>query len=102
MSVQEPTYDCDVAIVGSGVAGALIGWRLATAGAKVLILEASPTFDRSKGVATAFASLISTTPEAAYPISSWAPKPSVLDPNGYYVQTGPDLFGSNYERQVGG
>jgi choline dehydrogenase-like flavoprotein len=67
-----------------------------------MILEAGPPVDRSKGPATAFANLISTTPEAAYPISPWAPKPSVLDPNGYYVQTGPDTFGSTYERQVGG
>ena len=29
---QADTYD--VAIVGAGVAGALIGWRLATAGAR--------------------------------------------------------------------
>jgi glucose dehydrogenase len=102
MTYQPPTYDCDVAIVGAGIAGALVGWQLATAGAKVVILEAGPSVDRSKGPATAFASLISTTPEAAYPISPWAPKPSVLDPNGYYVQTGPDVFGSNYERQAGG
>jgi choline dehydrogenase-like flavoprotein len=102
VTYQAKDYDCDVAIVGAGVAGALIGWQLATAGAKVVILEAGPTVDRSTGPATAFGSLISTTPEAAYPLSPWAPKPSVLDPNGYYVQAGPDTFSSTYERQVGG
>ena len=62
-----------ITIVGSGIAGALIGWQLAKAGARVVILEAGPPVDRSKGPATAFANLISTTPEAAYPISPWAP-----------------------------
>lgn len=102
MTNQTPAYDCDVAIVGAGIAGALIGWQLAKNGAKVVILEAGPTVDRSKGPGTAFASLISTIPEAAYPTSPWAPTPTVLDPNSYYVQTGADMFGSNYERQVGG
>jgi choline dehydrogenase-like flavoprotein len=102
MTDQTTAHDCDVAIVGAGIAGALIGWQLAMAGVKVVILEAGPTVDRTKGAPTAFGSLISTTPEAAYPISDWAPKPSVLDPNSYYVQSGPDTFGSNYERQVGG
>lgn len=95
-------FDCDVAIVGSGIAGALIGWQLARSGAKVIILEAGPTMDRSKGVGTAFGGLIPTIPEAAYPNSAWAPTPSVLDPNSYFVQTGPDMFSSNYERLVGG
>lgn len=94
--------DCDVAIVGSGVAGALIGWQLATSGAKVVIVEAGPTFDRSTGVARAFSSLAPEVPEAAYPINPWAPKPSTLDPHAYLVQTGPDPFLSTYERQVGG
>jgi choline dehydrogenase-like flavoprotein len=102
MVVQTETFDCDVAIVGAGIAGALIGWELASQGAKVVFLEAGPVMDRSTGVARAFGSLASTVPEAAYPISPWAPSPSVLDPHGYYVQTGPDLFGSSYERLVGG
>lgn len=102
MTLATPTYDCDVVIVGAGIAGALIAWQLATSGAKVVVLEAGPVVDRSTGPKTAFAQLVSSTPEAAYPLSPWAPKPSVLDPNGYYVQKGPDTFSSNYERQVGG
>jgi choline dehydrogenase-like flavoprotein len=102
MSNQQAEFDCDVAIVGSGIAGALIGWQLAQSGAKVIILEAGPPMDRSTGVARAFASAIPTLPEAAYPNSPWAPTPSTLDPTSYYVQTGPDMFGSIYERLVGG
>lgn len=102
MTNQTAGFDCDVAIVGSGIAGALIGWQLAQSGAKVIILEAGPPMDRSTGVARAFASAIPSLPEAAYPSSPWAPTPSSLDPNSYYVQTGPDMFSSNYERLVGG
>lgn len=102
MTSQQSGFDCDVAIVGSGIAGALIGWQLAKGGAKVIILEAGPPMDRSTGVARAFASAVPSQPGAAYPPSPWAPAPSVLDPHGYYVQTGPDTFGSSYERLVGG
>lgn len=102
--IASPTtaYDCDVVIVGSGIAGALIGWQLAKSGAKVIILEAGPPMDRGKGVATAFGNPVVSLPESPYPNSPWAPTPSSLDPNSYYVQTGPDMFSSNYERLVGG
>ncbi len=102
MNNQQSGFDYDVAIVGAGIAGALIGWQLAKGGAKVIILEAGPPMDRSTGVSRAFASAIPGLPEAAYPNSPWAPTPSSLDPNSYYVQTGPDMFNSNYERLVGG
>jgi choline dehydrogenase-like flavoprotein len=38
--------DADVVIIGSGVAGSLIAWRLAEAKLKALILEAGPRIDR--------------------------------------------------------
>jgi choline dehydrogenase-like flavoprotein len=99
---QSAQFDCDVAIVGSGISGALIGWKLAQAGAKVVILEAGPPVDRIKGLAYAFSSLVVSTPDATYPQHPWAPTPATLDPNNYLVQTGPDVFSSNYERVVGG
>ena len=52
MVSQASTVDTDVAIVGSGIAGALIALKLATAGIRVTILEAGPPVDRSKGPAT--------------------------------------------------
>lgn len=45
---QDVRYD--VVIVGSGVAGALIGAKLAAAGVKVRILEAGPRTDRTAAV----------------------------------------------------
>ena len=38
--------NADVVVVGSGVAGSLIAWRLAQKRLKVLILEAGPRIDR--------------------------------------------------------
>jgi glucose dehydrogenase len=95
----------DVVVVGSGVAGALVGWQLAKAGAAVTILEAGPPIDREAAVEK-FRAATAKVPESPYPNTAWAPRPSVLDigipGTGYFVQEGPDTFGSTYERIVGG
>ena len=95
-------HDADVVIVGAGIAGTLIGYRLAKAGLKVLILEAGPWVDRADAVRTYRANPIKT-PDAPYPHQRYAPRPTVLDlRDGYYIQDGPATFGSTYERCVGG
>lgn len=101
MEIEE-TLDCDVVIVGSGISGSLIAWTLARAGVKVIVLEAGPRVNRAKGISYAFSDMIVSTPDAADPQQFWAPTPATLDPNNYLVQTGPDLFESNYERVIGG
>ncbi len=83
-------FDCDVAIVGSGISGALIAWKLARAGVKVIILEAGPSVNRVHGLDHAFATTIDSTPDAPYPQHAWALTPAVLNPRNYLVQTGPD------------
>ncbi|HEX5503098.1 MAG TPA: GMC family oxidoreductase [Thermomicrobiales bacterium] len=93
--------EADVVIVGAGVAGTLVGWSLARAGARVLILEAGPAVDRARAVKT-FRAALAKAPNAPYPDVPYAPRPKVTDLRGYYVQAGPDLFKSAYERQVGG
>ncbi|MEA2572656.1 MAG: glucose dehydrogenase [Acidobacteriota bacterium] len=35
-------FDCDVVIVGAGVAGAMMAWKLGSQGVKVIVLEAGP------------------------------------------------------------
>jgi transposase-like protein len=94
-------FEADVVIVGAGVAGTLVGWSLARAGARVLILEAGPAVDRAQAVKT-FRAALAKAPNAPYPDVPYAPRPKVTDLRGYYVQAGPDLFKSAYERQVGG
>lgn len=90
-----------VVIVGAGVAGMLTAYRLAQAGVHVLVLEAGPPVDRSDAVAN-YRNAVAKTPESPYPDTAYAPRPTVADLEGYYVQEGPELFKSTYERRVGG
>jgi choline dehydrogenase-like flavoprotein len=95
-------HDADVVIVGAGIAGTLVGYRLASAGLKVLILEAGTWVDRADAV-RAYRQSLAKTPDAPYPALPHAPRPTVLDlRDGYYVQDGAATFGSTYERRVGG
>lgn len=91
----------DVVIVGSGVAGALTATVLARNGLKVLILEAGPRVDRAKAVAT-FRASNSKSPNAPYPPHPKVPQPDENDIGAYYVQAGPETFGTLQARVVGG
>lgn len=93
--------EADVVIVGAGVAGSLIAWTLARAGAKVLVLESGPWVDRAKAVET-YRAAVAKVPEAPYPDLEYAPRPTVIAIDAYYQQQGPDTFQSTYERRVGG
>lgn len=91
----------DIVIVGSGVAGSLVATRLAAAKLKVLMLEAGPRVRRGDALAQYRAALIKV-PESPYPNASYAPHPFSHLPDSYFLQSGPDTFGSTYLRQVGG
>jgi glucose dehydrogenase len=79
----------------------LAAYQLARAGAKVLVLEAGPPVDRNEALAN-YRNAVAKTPESPYLDTFYAPRPTVLDLQGYYVQDGPVLFKSTYERRVGG
>ena len=93
--------DADVAIVGAGIAGAMIATRLAAAGVKVVVIEAGPRVQRGDAV-TQFMHAAVKVPESAYPNTAYAPHPRSDNLDSYYVQTGPQKFSSTYLRQVGG
>ncbi len=93
--------DADVAIVGAGIAGAMIASRLAVAGVKVVVLEAGPRVQRGDAV-TQFMQAAIKVPECAYPNAAYAPHPRSDNLDSYYVQAGPQKFSSTYLRQVGG
>ncbi len=93
--------ESDVVIVGSGVAGALIAYRLAAAGVKVLVLEAGPRIDRAQAVLN-FRKDPYKGPNSAYPTQPYAPQPVSHDIGAYYVQEGPEQFEVLYARAVGG
>jgi choline dehydrogenase-like flavoprotein len=94
-------YDADVVFVGAGVAGLLPAWRLAEAGVRVLVLESGPRVNRAEAVEI-YRNAVAKTPESPYPDVPYAPRPSVIALDDYYVQVGPTKFQSNYERRVGG
>lgn len=93
--------EADVVIVGSGIAGSLIAWQLATAGVNVLVLEAGPWVDRAASVER-YRAAVAKVPESPYEDLPYAPRPTVLALDEYYQQVGPDTFGSTYVRRVGG
>jgi choline dehydrogenase-like flavoprotein len=99
--MADPELTADVLVVGAGVAGSLIAWKLAGRGVNVLVLESGPRVDRAAAV-TIFQKAAEKTPESAYPDLPYAPRPTVADYDAYFVQAGPVKFKSTYERRVGG
>jgi glucose dehydrogenase len=94
-------FSADVVIVGAGVAGLLVAWRLASRGVRVLVLESGPRVNRVEALDN-YRKAVAKTPESPYPDVPYAPRPSVIALEDYYVQVGPTFFKSNYERRVGG
>lgn len=94
--------DFDVVIVGAGVAGGLAADSLTKAGLKVIVLEAGPNEQNRQKLMRRFFTQAIKTPESAYADEKFAPRPEVLNLDGYYVQKGAMKFGSTYERRVGG
>jgi choline dehydrogenase-like flavoprotein len=99
----------DVVIVGAGVAGALIAHRLTSAGLRVQVLEAGPdTAQRYEEYERHLQQFYAAT--AKGPESPWTPAQAAGQPdtanlrknNGYFVQRGPQLYGSSYTRRWGG
>lgn len=99
--VQTTEHEADVVIVGAGVAGLLVAWRLARAGVQVLVLESGPRVNRLEALDT-YRKAVAKVPEAPYPDVDHAPRPTVAALDQYYVQEGPAFFKSTYERRVGG
>ncbi len=110
---------CDVAIVGSGFAGAFIANELSQKGIKVIILEAGPGVQPNiNGYMKRFYTASAKVPESAYPpelftdpVKQAAGRPTSLmldasnwqDPKqSYLIQKGPRPFTSTYERVAGG
>jgi choline dehydrogenase-like flavoprotein len=65
------------------------------------MLDSGARVDRGEALAT-FQRALVKTPESPYPSQPYAPRPAVNDLRAYYVQDGPVLFKSTYERRVGG
>jgi choline dehydrogenase-like flavoprotein len=96
----------DVVVVGAGVTGALIAWKLAAAGRRVVVLEAGPERTDRVELVGAFARSVgkgSSAPYLGTAADAQAPSPGESDQGeGHYIQAGPDPFKSTYERLSGG
>lgn len=104
----------DVVIVGAGLAGSMIAYRLGAAGLKVLVLEAGRAVPVSReDYMEQFYTALAKVPESPYPLNPNAPRPTVLQlgfnggwkdaSTSYLDQSRSTLpFSSTYERQGGG
>ena len=111
----------DVVVIGSGVAGALVAWKLAKAGSRVLIIDAgtkqNEEQDRKKFVTTFTQALQrNKTPCQPYQPTKGPgagkvlTSPDVVDfkligatgDKPYFIQVGPDVWQTQYTRLVGG
>jgi choline dehydrogenase-like flavoprotein len=100
----------DVIIVGAGIAGAIMAYKLASAQKNVLVLDGGPEIpDDRAPYMEQFYLAMAKTPEAPYPVIPDDPSPKTLDignwqqqGSGYLIQTGPLPFSSTYERVAGG
>nr|WP_272877081.1 GMC family oxidoreductase [Neoroseomonas oryzicola] len=97
----DPTDACDVAIVGSGVAGAHAAHGLAAKGLRVIVLEAGQRRSRAELTRTFFANPVKG-PQSAYPPDPFAPFPEDDRYADFYVQGGEMPFIGAYLRLVGG
>src|SRR6476660_8452862 len=96
--------DFDVVVIGAGVAGGMVAYRLAKAGARVLILEAgngNPTRAEMVG-AYATANYPKALHSPFVQAESDAKAPSPDSSTAYLVQPSPPPFKSTYERRTGG
>ncbi len=94
----------DVVIVGAGIAGAIIARQLAESGKSVLILEAGTGVGLERGGFQSFVNRFFVnnlkTPTDPFPHSANAPINAPF--SQYYIQRGPQDYGSNYARLAGG
>ncbi len=101
--MDDDILHCDVAVVGAGIAGALVADRLAAAGHRVIILEAGPLSEDRQSLVGHYALAAVKTPRSPYPDNQppspvWSP-----DSDKDYDQENPDTpFRSTYLRRVGG
>lgn len=96
-------YDCDVLIVGAGISGAMIAYKAASQGLKVIVLEAGIPFDDRQGYIDSYYTNGWPWPSADLAPTPGDPGPDWKDPSkNYWVQKGDYAFDSTNERRAGG
>jgi choline dehydrogenase-like flavoprotein len=91
----------DAVVIGAGVAGALMAWRLGSIGLKVALLEAGDASVNRAAAVAAYGASQSKSLGSPYPQAAIGPEHP--GPYGaYYDEAGPEDFKSTYERIAGG
>ncbi|MEZ5863730.1 MAG: NAD(P)-binding protein [Geminicoccaceae bacterium] len=93
--------EASVVIIGTGIAGNHVAFKLAQQGIDVLMLEAGPRLSRIDAVEN-FARNTEKGPNSPYPSVPYAPHPPDDQLDQFYVQAGPDEFRGLYTRILGG
>ena len=102
MSNTPTPHHAQVVIIGSGVAGALCAYRLATKGIKVILLEAGPRVERGDIIEN-FRDTAEQNLTSGYPNPDYAPRPEwVSNEDDFFSEVGPEKMRAEYLRVVGG
>lgn len=106
--MHDHTDPHDVVIIGAGACGAVAAWRLAQAGARVLLLEAGVSLSDRTAMVGQFAAALPKKTGSPYRDDDndrFAPTEDTYRPvakETYYDQRGPVKFQSTYVRRTGG
>jgi choline dehydrogenase-like flavoprotein len=102
MSVNQPDPSSyDVAVIGSGVAGALLARELAHAGFRVCVLEAGGAVERGQAVQRYRESMVRDL-AAPYPRWPWAPIPDAGNAETYFGKESAPEYRPSYLKLIGG
>lgn len=81
----DETINADVVIVGSGVVGSMMAWRLSQYGIAVAIIEAGAEVDKTEAI-NRYRNSPDKGANSPYQMMPWAPVPDDEDPLSYYSQ----------------
>ncbi len=95
------TGDYEFAIIGSGIAGALVARQLALAGRRVVLLETGGRIERAAAVIR-YQQTMNRNLSAPFPDWPWAPVPDEANPSIYFGNTSSAGYSPSYLKVVGG